>query len=116
MEESLSPAQRDQHILLYSHDIVAEYSDYLEILIANLNESMRLNIDYLNGSMDEESEEMETYVELLNNLLEVCMSFHHYHHHQPTCPSNNPPNTPTEQLTHQSTHPDTHQPTKQPAH
>ena len=91
MEESLSPAQRDQHILLYSHDIVAEYTDYLEILIANLNESMRLNIDYLNGSMEEESEEMENYVELLNNLLEVCMSPTHHqnnsHTRQPAHPT-----------------------------
>ena len=73
MEDSLSPALRDHHILLYMHDVVAEYSEYLETRITKLNEMMMLNLYFFNdeSNIEEDYLEMETYIELQNNLFDV---------------------------------------------
>ena len=75
MEHTLSPALRDQHLLLYMHDVVAEYTEYLETRIAKLREMMILNLNFLDDESDTEEEhlEMETFIELQNHLFEVCL-------------------------------------------
>ena len=72
MEESLSPALRDQHILLYMHDIVSEYLEHLQATIAKLRDLERYNLDLCDElETEDETSEIEIYIELLNSLSEV---------------------------------------------
>ena len=89
MEESLSPALRDEHVLLYMQDILSEYMEYLEARVAKLREYIVWNLDNLidESDMEADDSEMENFVQLLNSLYEVCP---HPHPHPCPCPSQGP--------------------------
>ena len=89
MEESLSPALRDEHVLLYMQDILSEYMEYLQARVAKLREYIVWNLDNLidESDMEAENDEMENFVQLLNSLYEVC---HDPDPHPCPCPSHDP--------------------------
>ena len=91
MEESLSPALRDEHVLLYMQDILSEYMEYLQARVAKLREFIVWNLDNLidESDMEAENEEMENFVQLLNSLYEVCPDPDPHPHPCP-CPSHDP--------------------------